>query len=78
MYCLFIVLWFLFLVAIIPMCRHWIIFKIYKSKVLSSSSSKASEPLNNSTQYFFLTLFTIYAMHKIMNYSMFILPISLP
>jgi hypothetical protein len=36
-------------------CRRWTIFKICMNKTLSSSSSKASEPLINST-YSFLYL----------------------
>jgi hypothetical protein len=39
--------------------------------ILSSSSSKASEPLINSTYFAFLALFIICAMHAIMNYRLF-------
>jgi hypothetical protein len=54
MYCFIYVLWFVFLVVIIQTRRHWIIFKTFKSKILSS---KANESLINSTYYFFLALF---------------------
>jgi hypothetical protein len=74
MYCFIYVLWFVFPIVVIQTCCRWIIFKTSKSKILSSSSSKASEPLNNSAHYFFLALFTIYVMHEIMNSSMFIFP----
>jgi hypothetical protein len=57
MYFLFIVLWFVFPVAVIPMCHHWIIFKTLKSKILNSSSSKTSEPLINSAYYFLLSIY---------------------
>jgi hypothetical protein len=63
-------LWFVFLVVVIQTQRRWIIFKTFKINTLSSSSSKASEPLINSAYYSFLALFTIYAMHEIMNSSM--------
>jgi hypothetical protein len=49
MYCFIYVLWFVFPVVIIQTRHHWIIFKTFKSKILSSLSSKASEPLINST-----------------------------
>jgi hypothetical protein len=55
------------------MRRRWIIFKTFKSKTLSNLSSKASEPLINSTYSFFLSIFTIYAMHEIMNSRLFTL-----
>jgi uncharacterized membrane protein len=71
MYCFIYVLWFVFLVVIIQMHHHWIIFKTFKNKILSSLSSKASEPLINSTYSFFLAIFTIYVMHEIMNYRLF-------
>jgi hypothetical protein len=74
MCCFIYVLWFVFSVIIIQMCRHWIIFKTFKSKILSSLSSKASEPLINSTYSFFLSIFTIYAMQEIMNSMLFTLP----
>jgi hypothetical protein len=45
---------------------------------LSSSSSKGSEPLINSTYSSFLALFTIYAMHEIMNFRLFIVPYLYP
>jgi hypothetical protein len=50
------------------------ILRTFKSKILSSSSSKASEALINSAYYFFLALFNIYFMYKLMSHSMFILP----
>jgi hypothetical protein len=56
------------------MHRLWIIFKTFESKTLSNLSSKAREPLINSTYYFFLSIFTIYAMQEIMNSRMFTLP----
>jgi TM2 domain-containing membrane protein YozV len=68
---LFIVLWFMFSVAVIQKHCHWIILKTFKSKILNSSGSKASKPLNNSAYYLFLALFTIYVMHEIMNSGMF-------
>jgi hypothetical protein len=57
MYFLFIVLWFVFPVAVIQMCHHWIIFKTLKSKILNSLSSKTSEPLINSAYYFLLSIY---------------------
>jgi hypothetical protein len=54
MYSFIYVLWFVFLVVIIQTHRHWIIFETFKSKILSS---KASEPLINSTYSFFLSIF---------------------
>jgi hypothetical protein len=57
MYCFIYVFWFVFSVVIIQARRHWIIFKTFKSKILSSLSSKAGEPLINSTYYFFLSIF---------------------
>jgi hypothetical protein len=71
MYCFIYVLWFVFPVVIIQTRHHWIIFKTFKSKILSSLSSKASEPLISSTHSFFLTIFTICAMHEIMKYRLF-------
>jgi hypothetical protein len=71
MYCFIYVLWFVFPIVIIQTRRHWIIFKTFKSKILSSLSSKASEPLINSTYSFFLAIFTICAMHEIMKYRLF-------
>jgi hypothetical protein len=71
MYCFIYVLWLVFLVVIIQMRHHWIIFKTFKSKILSSLSSMASEPLINSTYFFFLAIFTICAMHEIMKYRLF-------
>jgi hypothetical protein len=53
--------------------RCWIIFKNFTSKTLSNLSSKASEPLINSTYSFYL-YFTIYAMQEIMNSRLFTLP----
>jgi hypothetical protein len=53
---------------LIQMCQCWTTFKIYKRKILSSSSSKASEPLINSTYSFFPAPFTIHALHEIMKY----------
>jgi hypothetical protein len=57
MYCFIYVLWFVFPVVIIQTRRHWIIFETFKSKILSSLSSKASEPLIISTYSFFLSIF---------------------
>jgi hypothetical protein len=71
MYCFIYVLWFVIPVVIIQTRRHWIIFKTFKSKILSSLSSKASEPLINSTYSFFLAIFTICAMHEIMKSRLF-------
>jgi hypothetical protein len=73
MYYLFIVLWFVFLVAVIQMRHHWKTFNTLKSRTLSSLSSKTSESLINSTYYSFLTLFTNYFLHKIMSRIMFTL-----
>jgi hypothetical protein len=42
----------------------------------SRKGKRSSEPLNNSAYYFFLTLFTNYAMHEIMNSRMFSLSVS--
>jgi hypothetical protein len=71
MYCFIYVPWFVFLVVVNQSCRCWIIFKTFKSKTLSSLSSKASESLFNSAYYFFLALFTIYLMHKMISPSRF-------
>jgi hypothetical protein len=57
MYCFIYILWFVYLVVIIQTRRHWIIFKTFKSKILCSLSSKASERLINSTYSFFLSVF---------------------
>jgi hypothetical protein len=57
MYYFICVLWFVFPVVIIQMRHHWIILKTFKSMILSSLSSKASEPLINSTYSFFLSIF---------------------
>jgi hypothetical protein len=70
MYC-FLVSYFLVFIIINQSCRRWIIFKTFKRKILSSSSSKASESFINST-YSFLALFTYCFMHGMMNPSMFI------
>ncbi len=64
----------MFPIAVNQTRRRWIIFKTFKSKTLSNLSSKASESLINSTYYFFLSIFTIYAMHEIMNSRLFTLP----
>jgi hypothetical protein len=53
------------------MRRHWIIFKTFKSKILSSLCGRASESLINSTFYSFPALFTYCLMHKMMSHSMF-------
>jgi hypothetical protein len=53
MYYFIYVLWFMFLVVVNQMRRRWTIFKIFKSKISSSLSSKASESLNNSIYYSF-------------------------
>jgi hypothetical protein len=74
MYCFIYVLWFVFPIVIILTRHNWIIFKTFKSKILSSLSSKVSEPLINSTYSFFLSMFTIYAMQEIMNSRLFTLP----
>jgi hypothetical protein len=63
-----------FLVAVNQTRRRWIIFKTFKSKILSNLSNKASDPLINSTYSFFLSVFTIYAMQEIMNSRLFTLP----
>jgi hypothetical protein len=63
-----------FLVVVNQTRRHWIIFKTFKSKTLRNLSSKASEPLINSTYSFILSIFTIYAMQEIMNSRLFTLP----
>jgi hypothetical protein len=67
MYYFIYVLWIVFSVVVNQSHQHWIIFKTFKRKTLSSLSNKASEPLINSTYSFFLALFIIYAMHEIMN-----------
>jgi hypothetical protein len=67
-------LWFVFSVVVNQTRRCWIIFKTFKSKTLSNLSSKASEPLINSTYSFFLFVFTIYEMQEIMNSRLFTLP----
>jgi hypothetical protein len=51
--------------------QYWKIFKIFKNKILSCSSSKAIESLINSTYYYFLALFTNYFMNKMISPSMF-------
>jgi hypothetical protein len=48
------------------------IFKAFKSQILSSLRSKASESLNNSTYYFLSFTLCMHAMFN-MNPSMFIL-----
>jgi hypothetical protein len=73
MYYFIYVLWFAFSVVIIQTRHHWIIFKTFKSEILSSLNSKASEPLINSTYSFFLSIFTIYAMQEILNSRLFTL-----
>jgi hypothetical protein len=60
-----------FSVVLNQLRRRWIIFKTFKREALSSLSSKASEPLINSTYSFFLAIFTIYAMHELMNSRLF-------
>jgi hypothetical protein len=75
MYYFIYVLWFVFPVVINQLRQHWIIFK---NQTLSSLSRKASEPLINSTYASFLDLFTIYAMHGIINSRLFTIPVSLP
>jgi hypothetical protein len=50
------------------------IFMIFKNKILSSSSSKASESLINSSYYSFLALFTYYFLHKMMSHIRFTFP----
>jgi hypothetical protein len=57
MYYFIYILWFVFPVVIIQTRHHSIIFKTFKSKILSSLSSKANKSLINSTYYFFLALF---------------------
>jgi hypothetical protein len=56
--------------------RRWIIFKIFKSYILSSLSNKASESFNNSAYYFFLSLYLQFAMHEMMSHSMFLLSLA--
>jgi hypothetical protein len=63
-----------FPVAVNQTRRRWIIFKTFESKTLSNLSTKASEPLINSTYSFFLSIFTIYSMQEIMNSRLFTLP----
>jgi hypothetical protein len=65
------VLWFVFPVVVNQFCHHWIIFKTFKSKTLTSLSSKPSESLINRTYCSFLTLFIYYFMHKMMSPNMF-------
>jgi hypothetical protein len=54
--------------------RHWIILKTFKSKTLSNLSSKASEPLINSTYSFFLSIFYYLCNARILNSRLFTLP----
>jgi hypothetical protein len=51
--------------------RHWITFKAFKRKTLSSLRSKASEPFINSAYYFFHAIFTNYFMNKMMSHNRF-------
>jgi hypothetical protein len=57
MYYFIYVLCSVFSVVIIQMRHHWIIIKTFRSKILCSLSSKASESLINSTYSFFLSIF---------------------
>jgi hypothetical protein len=61
-----------FSVAVNQTRRHWIIFKTFKSNTLSNLSSKASEPLINST-YSFFSIYLLF-MQEIMNSRLFTLP----
>jgi hypothetical protein len=65
------VLWFVFPVVVNQSRRCWIIFNTFKKKISISLRSKASESLINSAYYFFLALFTIYVMHKMISPSRF-------
>jgi hypothetical protein len=70
MYYFIYVLWFMFLVVVNQMRRRWTIFK---SKISSSLSSKASESLNNSIYYSFSS-YNMPACNVNMSPSMFTFP----
>jgi hypothetical protein len=71
MYCFIYVFWFVFPVPINSVVLMLDNLQDLLEEDLGSPSSKASEPLINSTYYFFLALFTNYFMHKKMSHSMF-------
>jgi hypothetical protein len=49
-----------------------------RCRLSSSKGKRASESLINSAYSVFITLFTIYFMHEIMNYRMFNFPYHCP